>query len=73
MCAAATSWSFAWQQSQTEGDQLAAFVMFVEGRGLKRALQRRDWAAFAKGYNGTAYRENRYDERLAAAYARRAA
>ncbi len=43
--------------------------MFVEARGLKRALQIRDWPAFARGYNGTAYRENRYDERLAAAYA----
>ena len=41
------------------------------GDSWKAALQRRDWAAFAKGYNGTAYRENRYDERLAAAYGKR--
>lgn len=68
LCGAPSPWAFAWRQAQTEADQLEAFVLFVEGRGLKAALQRGDWAAFAKGYNGTAYRENRYDERLAAAY-----
>ncbi|WP_257554154.1 N-acetylmuramidase family protein [Sphingobium sp. CFD-2] len=73
VCDAPDPWSFAWRQAQTEGDQLDAFIRFVEGKGLKKALQRNDWAAFAKGYNGTAYRENRYDERLAAAFARRRA
>jgi hypothetical protein len=73
VCGSISPWAFAWKQAQTEGDQLEAFVLFVEGNGLKRALQRGDWAAFAKGYNGTAYRVNRYDERLAAAYARRRA
>lgn len=73
VCGAYDPWAFAWRQAQTEGDQLEAFLRFVEGRSLKGALQRRDWAAFAKGYNGTAYRENRYDEKLAAAYAKRRA
>ena len=72
VCGAPDPWAFAWRQAQTEGDQLEAFAMFVEGNGLKGALQRGDWAAFAKGYNGTAYRANRYDERLRAAYQRRA-
>jgi hypothetical protein len=71
VCDAPSPYAFAWRQAQSEGDQLAAFVSFVEGRGLAPALRRGDWAAFAKGYNGTAYRVNRYDERLAAAYARR--
>ncbi|MFC3442800.1 N-acetylmuramidase domain-containing protein [Sphingobium rhizovicinum] len=71
VCGAADPWSFAWRQAQTEGDQLEAFALFVEGRGLKGALQRGDWAGFAKGYNGTAYRANKYDARLADAYARR--
>lgn len=68
---ASDPWSFAWRQSRTEGDQLEAFGRFVAARGLKGALQRGDWAAFARRYNGTAYRENKYDERLAAAYERR--
>ncbi|GAA0745210.1 MULTISPECIES: N-acetylmuramidase family protein [Sphingomonas] len=71
VCGATSPWSFAWQQAQTEADQLAAFLKFVQGNGLVGALRRHDWAAFAKGYNGTAYRENRYDERLAAAFVKR--
>lgn len=71
LCDATSPWAFAWQQSRTEADQLAAFIRFVEAKGLATALRRHDWAAFAKGYNGTAYRKNRYDERLAAAAARR--
>ena len=73
VCGAHDPWSFAWRQAQTEGDQLEAFVRFVEGNGLKSALQCGDWAAFARGYNGTAYRLNKYDEKLAAAYAKRRA
>lgn len=73
VCGAPSPWAFAWRQSQTEGDQLAAFILFVEGRGLKGPLQRGDWAAFARGYNGSAYRANRYDEKLAAAYLKRRA
>lgn len=71
VCDAADPWSFAWRQAQTEGDQLEAFVRFVDGSGLAGALRRGDWAAFARGYNGTGYAANRYDVRLAEAYARR--
>src|SRR3546814_20132340 len=70
VCGAISPWSFAWKQAQTEGDQLEAFVRFVEARGLKGALQRGDWAAFARGYNGTAYRANKYDERISEAFGR---
>lgn len=73
LCGATSSWSFAWQQAQTEADQLAAFLKFVEARGLADALRRRDWATFARVYNGTAFRENHYDTRLAAAFAKRKA
>jgi len=73
VCGAIDPWAFAWRQAQTEGDQLDAFVRFVEGRGLKGALQCGDWAAFAKGYNGTAHRANRYDQRLREAYERQRA
>lgn len=33
--------------------------------GLIDELQRGDWTAFARGYNGPNYRQNRYDEKLA--------
>jgi hypothetical protein len=34
------------------------------------ALQAKNWAEFAKRYNGPAYAQNRYDEKLAKAYAK---
>lgn len=52
-----------------EGGQLDAFVRFVKNdAALHQALKRQDWADFAFRYNGSAYRENRYDEKLAAAF-----
>lgn len=73
LCGAADPWSFAWRQSRTEGDQLEAFVSFVSGNGLLPALRAGNWAAFARGYNGTGYRLNKYDTRLATAYQQRMA
>lgn len=52
-----------------EAAQLDAFVSFVKKNGLADELARHDWAGFARGYNGPAYRANRYDEKLSAAYA----
>lgn len=48
---------------------LALFAAFVESQGLADELQRKDWAGFARRYNGPAYAENSYDTKLAAAYA----
>ena len=73
ICDAASPWAFAWRQAQTEGDQLDAFVRFVTRNGLLPALRAGDWAAFARGYNGTAYSVNAYDTRLEAAYRARLA
>jgi len=52
--------------------QLKAFVAFVRFHGLDAYLRTKNWPAFAEGYNGPAYRRNRYDEKIAAAYARHA-
>ncbi|MGH8429622.1 MAG: N-acetylmuramidase family protein [Solimonas sp.] len=53
---------------ESEGAQLKAFVRFVKTTGLAPALQRRDWAGFARGYNGPAYEANDYHTKLAQAY-----
>ncbi len=71
ICDAASPWAFAWRQAGTEGDQLEAFVRFVTRNGLLPALRAGDWAAFARGYNGTGYAANSYDKKLADAYAKR--
>lgn len=48
--------------------QLRLMARYIEKAGLAEALRAHDWAAFARGYNGPAYRRNRYDTKLAAAY-----
>lgn len=53
-----------------EREHLMAFVLFVLKNGLAPALRRQDWASFARGYNGPACAENKYDEKMAAAYAK---
>lgn len=55
---------------ESEGRQLDAFVGFVQTNNLDDALRNLDWAAFAKGYNGPAYKKNKYDTKMANAYAR---
>jgi peptidoglycan hydrolase-like protein with peptidoglycan-binding domain len=60
-----SSWDFALQQSISVFEQLEAFCEFVEVNGLVTHLRSNNWAAFARGYNGPAFRENRYDEKLA--------
>jgi len=56
---------------RSEGDQLAAFVKFIQKDDrLHQALQQKDWATFARYYNGPAYRRNQYDTRMAEAYQR---
>jgi hypothetical protein len=55
------------------GPHLDAVVRFIRHNDLDRHLRNRDWAGFARGFNGPGFRANRYDEKLAAAYARWAA
>ena len=50
--------------------QLYSFMRFVDAIDAIEDLRARDWAAFARKYNGPGYRQNRYDVRLADAYAR---
>lgn len=52
--------------------QLRLMLRYIDKAGLAPALRGRDWAAFARGYNGPGYRRNAYDRKLAAAYRRHA-
>ncbi|TCP13765.1 putative peptidoglycan binding protein [Crenobacter luteus] len=55
----------------SEANQLGAFVRFIEAApALLKALKARRWGEFARLYNGPAYKENLYDAKLAAAYAK---
>jgi N-acetylmuramidase/Putative peptidoglycan binding domain len=59
----------------SERAQLEAFGAFIDatsfqGRSLREWLAARDWANFARGYNGPQYKKNNYDAKLEAAYDR---
>ncbi|WP_253272489.1 N-acetylmuramidase family protein [Pectobacterium brasiliense] len=53
----------------TAAGQLDTFVRFIKADNkLLSALKSRDWATFARIYNGPAYAKNRYDTKLENAY-----
>ena len=49
---------------------LDAFVNFIKANKLDGTLRAKNWAAFARGYNGPGYAQNAYDKKMAEAYAR---
>jgi len=59
--------AFVEAMARSEADQLAAMACFIAGGSLIHALRKQDWAAFARGYNGSGYAQNRYDQKLAIA------
>lgn len=55
----------------TPQGQLQAFAGFIQSNPrIHGALRDHDWPTFAHGYNGPAYRQNNYDQKMAAAYNR---
>jgi hypothetical protein len=54
----------------TEDAQLHAMAGFLESNGLAEKIRRRDWAGFARIYNGPKYARNQYDVKLEAAHER---
>ena len=52
------------------GGQVRLMLRFIDRRGLRRALDERDWVRFAEGYNGPQQARHNYAGRIAAAYAR---
>lgn len=63
--------SFVNAMMQNEFNQLLLAGRFIrQSRQMHEALKNKNWAAFAKCYNGVCYAENRYDEKLREAYDR---
>jgi hypothetical protein len=55
---------------KSEASQLDMFVRFIKiNPGMLAALRAKDWAKFAKLYNGPEYMKNNYHTKLALAYA----
>lgn len=67
-CGAESLADFVERMSFSEQEQLDMFAQFIINSGLLDALRRKDWRAFAKGYNGPSYAARGYHTRLASAY-----
>ncbi|UQZ91416.1 peptidoglycan-binding protein (plasmid) [Deltaproteobacteria bacterium Smac51] len=70
VCGYETVHAFVEAQRQGAAAQLEAFCGFIKSNNLVRHLAARNWGAFAKGYNGPGYMENKYDLHLMEAYSR---
>lgn len=57
-----------WDANHSWEGQYDCMILYVEKFGLVDELQRRDWAGFARGYNGPNYRKFAYDTKLRNAF-----
>lgn len=54
---------------KSKESQLELWFRFLKNTpACINALRKKDWAAFARAYNGPGYKQNNYDTKLAAAY-----
>lgn len=53
----------------SESNHLSAFVRFIlNNKKLSESIKNKDWPTFARYYNGSGYKENKYDLKLESAY-----
>ena len=69
-CGFGTVEAFVAAQGESEAKQLESFCAFMRSEELVSYLVKRNWAGFARRYNGPGYADNQYDVKLARAYAR---
>ena len=67
-CGESSVESFVNAMCESEFKQLVLSARFIKQAGMLPALQNKDWAEFAKRYNGPAYAQDGYDKKLAKAY-----
>lgn len=68
-CGEASVRSFVAKMSTSEEEQLILTAVFIRNNArMKAALVQKDWQTFARLYNGSGYKVNRYDEKLKKAY-----
>ncbi len=68
LCGFSSVEAYVMAMNRSEGEQLKAFVSFVINNDLVQYVRDRDWANFARYYNGPDFAINQYDIKLAAAY-----
>ena len=53
---------------ESEYQHLMSFLAFCADNDLIPVLKKKDWASFARSYNGAGYKQNKYDQAMAKAY-----
>ena len=56
--------------SHSELEQLELFAKFITNAGMLDDLKNKNWAGFARKYNGAGYAKRGYHKKMAAAYKR---
>lgn len=67
-CGCETLDEFVELMSRSEADQLDLFVSFIKNCGMAEDLKKKNWAAFARKYNGASYAKRGYHTKMEAAY-----
>lgn len=67
-CNYATVEAYVDDQYKGEKQQLESFLNFLRGSLALKALQNKNWAEFARYYNGPGYAANQYDTKMKTAY-----
>lgn len=70
-CGYETVLDFAEAMRAGEREQLMAFCAFLQSEGIDKPLRDKNWAEFARRYNGPEYAQNQYHTKIAAAYTKR--
>lgn len=68
LCGCKSVEEFVEKMSFSELSQLELFAHFLEGAGMVKYLRNKDWARFARAYNGTSYAKRGYHTKMANAY-----
>lgn len=68
LCKSESLESFVDDMCKSQEKQLLLSINYMISTGLIPFLEKRDWAGFAKKYNGPSYKKNEYDTRLQSAY-----
>lgn len=68
ICGCGSVEEFVEKMSYSELSQLELFAKFVEETGMVTHLKNKDWAKFARAYNGKSYAKRGYHTKMANAY-----
>lgn len=71
MCNCTDINEFVHKMNRSEDSQLELFAYFIyNNKSMYNALKTKNWSQFAKLYNGSGYKQNKYDEKLAKNYSK---